>query len=89
MMPSICRNVDDCDSVLEILYDYYREQNHPETDDMKSSFELLYSLLDLFANDGTEEIIDATCALCSAYEKASFIKGVQVGIRLAQEASIK
>lgn len=60
-----------------------------ETDEIKTGFEMLYSLLNGRSSDETEEFIDTVCALCSEHEKVAFGEGIQLGIRLAQEASIK
>ena len=60
-----------------------------ETAEIKSGFEMIYSLLNDKSSDETEEFIDAVCALCSEHEKVAFIEGIQLGVRLAQEVSFQ
>lgn len=79
----------DHESVLGMIYNCYKEQNNMETEEIKVGFEMLYSLLNSRSSDETEEFIDAVSALCSEHERVGFIEGIQIGIRLAQEADIR
>lgn len=76
-------------TVLGMLYDAYTELNNTETQAVKQAFEALYALLDRTRGADAEEIANAVCDLCREHEKAGFIDGVRVGVRLAQEANIK
>ena len=76
----------DHESVLAMMYNCYKDQNHTETAEIKAGFEMLYSLLNGRSIGETEEFIDTVCALCSEHEKVAFTEGIQLGIRLAQEA---
>lgn len=75
-------------TVLGMLYDAYTELNNTETDDVQQAFKALYELLDHVHSVDADEIINAVCDLCREHEKAGFVNGIQVGIRLAQEANI-
>ena len=75
------------ESVIGMIYNCYKDQHNMETAEIKSGFEMIYSLLNDKSSDETEEFIDAGCALCSEHEKVAFIEGIQIGIRLAQEVN--
>jgi hypothetical protein len=72
-----------------MIYNCYKDQHNMETAEVKSGFEMIYSLLNDKSSDETEEFIDAVCALCSEHEKVAFIEGIQLGVRLAQEVSFQ
>ena len=77
------------ESLLAMIYNCYKDQHNMETAEVKSGFEMIYSLLNDKSSDETEEFIDAVCALCSEHEKVAFIEGIQLGVRLAQEVSFQ
>ena len=76
-------------TVLGMLYDAYTELNNTETGDVQQAFKTLYELLSHVYGEDTEKIANAICDLCREHEKAGFINGIQLGIRLAQEANIQ
>lgn len=75
------------ESVIGMIYNCYKDQNNMENSEIKTGFEMLYSLLCGKSSDETEEFVDTVCALCSEHEKIAFIEGIQIGIRLAQEVN--
>ena len=89
-MDAICSSVElgRHGTVLGMLYDAYTELNNTETHDVQQAFKKLYNLLDHVKDVDTEEIVNAVCDLCREHEKAGFINGIQIGIRLAREVNV-
>lgn len=75
----------DAQSTLEMLFNYYHECNNTDTDAVKVAFENLYQLMHGMPLREMDRIVDAVCALCMEHERAGFVEGVKVGIRLIQE----
>ena len=75
-------------TVLGMLYDTYAERSNTNQE-LQHAFKALYELLGRAHSADAEEIANTVCDLCWEHEKAGFIDGVCVGIRLAQEANIK
>lgn len=78
----------DAHSILEMLFTYYHECNNIDTDAVKAAFEELYLQMHGMPFREMDRIVDAVCALLREHEKAGFVEGVKVGIRLRQELSI-
>lgn len=78
-------NLGDGDSVLSLLYEAYGDINRMYDDQIKADFAELYQALNGMPIREMDWIINPVCALCRDHERAGFIHGVQVGIRLAQE----
>lgn len=75
----------DADSVLEMLYECYNE-NHPyDNEEIKSDFNELYQKMNGMSLRDMDKIIYPVCTLCRDYEKAGFVEGVRLGVRLARE----
>ena len=75
----------DANSILEMLFTYYHECNNTDTDAVKAAFEDLYQRMHGMPLREMDWIVDAVCALCRENEKAGFVEGVKVGIRLGEE----
>lgn len=52
---------------------------------MKAAFEDLYQRMNGMPLREMDWIVDAVCTLCREHERAGFVEGVKVGIRLIQE----
>lgn len=78
-------NGSDAHSILEMLYSYYHECNNTDTDAVKAAFEDLYQRMHGMPLRQMDRIVDAVCILCREHEKAGFVEGVKVEIRLGQE----
>ena len=76
---------DNAESILEVLFDTYNESNGFDNAAIKADFEELYQLMNGKPLKEVDEIIYAVCTLCRDHEKAGFIEGVKVGIRLVRE----
>ena len=66
----------------------YSDINPMYDDKIKTDFAELYQALNGMPLQETDWIINPVCALCREHERSGFERGVQVGIRLAQETRI-
>ena len=55
---------------------------------IKADFEELYHLMNGKPLQEIDEIIYAVCTLCRDHEKAGFVEGFRVGVRLERELNI-
>ena len=76
------------DDLLSMLFECYVEYNRLDTAEVNECFKQLDELLCALSPFEAEMVIDTACDLCRKHEKSAFIIGVQLGIRLAQEARI-
>lgn len=72
-------------SILDMLFCHYHEFNRFDTEAIKLSFDELYARIEALHLHDIDKIIDIVCALCLEHEKAGFVEGVKVGMRLEQE----
>ena len=75
----------DAHSILDMLYYHYNEFNRMDTAEIKEDFEELYRRMNGMPLREMDKIIDAVCALCRDHEKAGFVEGIKIGIRLESE----
>ena len=76
----------DADTVLGMLCSTYYELNcNADTDEVKQAFEDLYQSMTGKTLKEKDEVIYATCRLCSLHQQTGFIDGIRLGLRLAQE----
>ena len=76
------------ESILEVLFDAYNESSGFDNAVIKADFEELYRLMNGKSLKEIDEIIYAVCTLCRDHEKAGFIEGSKVGMRLAGELNV-
>lgn len=81
-------NFGDGESVLAMLYERYNEINPYDNEQIRADFNELYQQMNGMPLREMDGIIYTVCALCRDHEKAGFIEGVKVGIRLKQELSL-
>lgn len=75
----------DGESILEMLYDCYNE-NHPyDNEQIKADFHALYEAMNGMPLREMDKIIYPVCTLCRDHERAGFVEGVKMGIRLVTE----
>ena len=75
----------DADTVLEMIYECYNE-NHPyDNEEIKADFNELYRQMSGIPLREMDKIIYPVCKLCREHEKAGFIEGIKIGIRLLNE----
>ena len=72
-------------SILDMLYYHYNEFNRMDTAEIKADFEELYRRMNGMPLREMDKIIDAVCSLCRNHEKAGFVEGIKIGIRLQSE----
>lgn len=78
-------NLGGTDTVLEMLYECYNE-NHPyDNEEIKADFNELYQQMNGMSLREMDKVIYPVCKLCRDHEKAGFIEGVKVGVRLHDE----
>ena len=78
-------NYGDADSVLGLLYECFNENNPYDNDEIKADFNELYQQMNGMSLRDMDKVIYPVCKLCRDHEKAGFIEGIKVGIRLQAE----
>ena len=78
-------NYGDADSVLELLYECFNENNPYDNDQIKADFEELYRQMNGMSLRDMDKVIYPVCKLCRDYEKAGFIEGIKLGLNLIDE----
>ena len=76
---------DNAESILEVLFDAYNESSGFDNATIRADFEKLYRLMNGKSLKEIDEIIYAVCTLCRDHEKAGFIEGMKIGIKLIKE----
>lgn len=82
------RNCASEDQILAMLFDCYNAVSGFDNDLIRRDFEALYEAMHGKTLREQDEVVYATCTLCRDHEKAGFIEGVKVGLRLAQEVGL-
>ena len=76
----------DADTVLGMLCSTYYELNcNADTDEVKQAFDELYQAMTGKTLKEKDEVIYATCRLCSLHQQSGFVDGIRIGLRLLQE----
>ena len=75
----------DCESILGMLYECYNENCPYDNDEIKADFNELYQQMNGMPLREMDKIIYPVCKLCRDHEKAGFIEGIKIGLRLADE----
>ena len=78
-------NFGDGESVLTMLYECYNENNPYDNEQIRADFHDLYQQMNGMPLREMDKIIYPVCTLCRDHEKAGFIEGVKIGIRLYGE----
>ena len=78
-------NYGDADSILGLLYECFNENNPYDSDEIKADFEELYQQMNGMSLRDMDKVIYPVCKLCRDHEKAGFVEGIKVGIRLQAE----
>lgn len=80
-------NFGDSASALVLLYEAYNEVNPMDNAQIKADFNALYHAMNGMELQEMDRIIYPVCTLCRDHERAGFVEGVKIGIRLRQELS--
>ena len=75
----------DIQSNLEMIWNTYCQHNRLDSEQIKASFTELYRHMKDVAIPDMDGVIDTVCTLCWEHERAGFVDGVIIGIRLEQE----
>ena len=73
------------ESILTLLYEAYSEVNRMDDDQIKADFNALYQAMNGMTLREMDQVIYPICTLCRDHEKAGFVEGLKVGIRLKEE----
>lgn len=74
-------------SILEMLYAVYADQNDHESEECNAGFLALDELLSNLPLTTTDPVFDKVCALCNCYERSGFTDGFKLGVHMANELS--
>lgn len=72
-------------SVLEMLYVAFGENNRFESAESLQGFDRLYEALTALPISSIDPVIDTVCDLCHLHERDGFTEGIKLGFRLNQE----
>ena len=73
-------------AVLELLYNTdYEHVCTDDTDEIKQAFDELYQSMTGKTLKEKDEVICATCRLCSLHQQTGFVDGIRLSLKLAQE----
>ena len=75
----------DGESVLTMLYECYNEINPYDNEQIRADFNELYQQMNGMQLREMDQIIYPVCKLCREHEKAGFVEGIKLGIRLKYE----
>ena len=75
----------DCETVLEQLYQAYSDSHESDPPNITALFREPSEFLETLPLDTNNSIFRLTCDLCIAYEKKSFLDGLQYGAHLIRE----
>ena len=76
----------DADTVLGMLCSTFYELNcNQDTDEVKQAFDEQYQTMTGKTLKEKDEVIYATCRLCSLHQQTGFIDGIKLGLQLARE----
>lgn len=78
-------NYGDGESVLTMLYECHNENSPYDNEQIKADFNELYRLMNGMELREMDKIIYPVCRLCRDHERAGFMEGIKIGIRLEQE----
>ena len=78
-------NFGDGESVLTMLYECYSENNPYDNEQIKADFEGLYRQMNGMPLREMDKIVYPVCKLCRDHERAGFVEGIKIGIRLQTE----
>ena len=78
-------NFGDGESVLTMLYECHNENNPYDIEQIRADFNELYQQMNGMPLREMDRIVYPVCKLCRNHEKAGFIEGIKIGIRLRDE----
>ena len=79
----------DCETVLDQLYQAYAESHESDPPEISDGFKELEEFLCTLPLDDNNAVFNLCCRLCIAYERKSFLDGLQYGAHIILELSLK
>ena len=79
---------DDANSILEMLYYYYTENNPVDNGVIRCQFKELDSVLSKLSWSECEQVFSIAISLCCSHSQQAFTDGVHIGMRLFTELQI-
>lgn len=76
---------DDCETVLDQLYQAYAESHESDPVEISDGFKELEKFLCVLPLKDNNAVFNLCCHLCSAYERKAFLDGLQYGAHLILE----
>ena len=81
-------DVSESDSVLEMIYECYAQLNRMDNETIRKDFDELYQTMHGQSLREIDKVIYTVCTLCRDHEKAGFVNGIRIGIRLEDDLPI-
>lgn len=81
-------NYSDGESVLTMLYECHNENSPYDNEQIRTDFNELYQQMNGMPLQEMDRIIYPVCKLCRDHERAGFVEGVKIGIRLCAELTV-
>ena len=78
----------DGETVLEMIYECYSQLNCMDNETIRNDFDELYRAMHGQPLREMDKVIYTVCTLCRDHEKAGFVNGIRIGIRLNDELPI-
>ena len=78
-------NYGDGESVLTMLYECHNENSPYDNEQIRADFNELYQQMNGMPHREMDNIVYPVCKLCCDHEKAGFVEGIRIGIRLRNE----
>ena len=78
-------NCGDAESVLDMLYECHNENSPYDNEQIKADFNELYQQMNGMPLREMDQIVYPVCRLCRDHERAGFVEGIKIGIRLQSE----
>ena len=75
----------DCETVLDQLYQAYAESHESDPPEICNGFKELEAFLCNLPLEDNNSVFTLCCQLCTAYERKSFLDGLQYGAYLISE----
>ena len=75
----------DGESILGMLYECHNENDPYDNEQIKADFNELYQQMNGMPLQEVDRVIYPVCTLCRDHERAGFVEGVKIGVRLTIE----
>ena len=81
-------NCGDADSVLGMLYECHNENSPYDKEQIRAGFNELYQQMNGMELREIDRIIYPVCKLCRDHERAGFVEGVKIGLKIRDELEV-